>query len=66
MKRIGSRIYMPNEIREENECDTIASEYDITLATLYSWNSAIGSSCQYLDLGDYVCVKNKFTNISNS
>ncbi|KAJ6019443.1 hypothetical protein N7522_001510, partial [Penicillium canescens] len=26
------------------------------LADFYSWNPAVGSSCSYLDLGDYVCV----------
>ncbi|EED18781.1 LysM domain protein, putative [Talaromyces stipitatus ATCC 10500] len=43
-------------VQANDECDTIASEYDITLTELYSWNPAIGSSCEYLDLGDYVCV----------
>ena len=39
-----------------DECGTIASTYGITLANFYLWNPAVGSTCLYLDLGDYVCV----------
>jgi LysM domain len=39
-----------------DECDTIATEYGISLTQFYTWNPAVGSECQYLDLGDYVCV----------
>lgn len=34
----------------------IAAKYNVPLATFYSWNPAVGSSCAYLDVGDYVCV----------
>ncbi|KAI7971865.1 hypothetical protein EIK77_007464 [Talaromyces pinophilus] len=39
-----------------DECGTIATNEGISLADFYSWNPAVGTSCQYLDLGDYVCV----------
>jgi LysM repeat protein len=39
-----------------DECGTIATEYGISLTDFYAWNPAVGSSCQYLGLGDYVCV----------
>lgn len=39
-----------------DSCYAVASIYGITLANLYSWNPAVGSSCAYLDVGDYVCV----------
>lgn len=40
----------------DDTCATIASEYGISLADFYAWNPAVGSSCAYLDLDDYVCV----------
>lgn len=39
-----------------DECDTIASNEGITVTEFYAWNPAVGTSCAYLDLGDYVCV----------
>ncbi|KAI7970130.1 hypothetical protein EIK77_008357 [Talaromyces pinophilus] len=39
-----------------DECGTIATNHGITLSQFYQWNPAVGSSCQYLGLGDYVCV----------
>jgi hypothetical protein len=39
-----------------DQCGDLATEYAITLAQFYSWNPAVGSSCEYLGLGDYVCV----------
>jgi LysM domain len=39
-----------------DECGTIASNEGISLDDFYSWNPAVGTSCQYLDLGDYVCI----------
>ncbi|KAH1669671.1 hypothetical protein KXV65_004749 [Aspergillus fumigatus] len=37
-------------------CAAIASTYSITLADFYSWNPAVGTSCQSLQAGYYVCV----------
>ncbi|GIC89055.1 putative LysM domain protein [Aspergillus udagawae] len=37
-------------------CANIASTYGITLANFYSWNPAVGTSCQSLQAGYYVCV----------
>jgi hypothetical protein len=39
-----------------DQCVDLATSYDISLTQFYSWNPAVGSSCEYLDLGDYVCV----------
>jgi hypothetical protein len=39
-----------------DECGTIATNEGISLADLYAWNLAVGTSCEYLDLCDYVCV----------
>lgn len=39
-----------------DECAAIATEYGISLTQFYDWNPAVGTSCEYLDLGDYVCV----------
>lgn len=43
-------------VQPNDECGTIASSHGISLANFYLWNPAVGSSCTYLDLGDYVCV----------
>ena len=37
-------------------CAAIATDEDISLADFYAWNPAVGTSCAYLDVGDYVCV----------
>lgn len=39
-----------------DQCGTIASNAGITLANFYAWNPAVGSTCAYLDLRDYVCI----------
>jgi hypothetical protein len=39
-----------------DECGTIASDSGISLADFYAWNPAVGTSCESLDLGDYVCI----------
>ncbi|KAJ5658523.1 uncharacterized protein N7484_002172 [Penicillium longicatenatum] len=39
-----------------DECGTIATDEGISLEDFYAWNPAVGTSCAYLDLGDYVCV----------
>jgi hypothetical protein len=39
-----------------DQCDTIAAYESISLADFYAWNPVVGTSCQFLDLGDYVCV----------
>ncbi|KAL9477709.1 hypothetical protein ACSS6W_007550 [Trichoderma asperelloides] len=43
-------------IQSGDSCAAIQSSYSITFTQLYSWNPAIGSNCQYLDVGDYICV----------
>ncbi|KAL6235925.1 hypothetical protein BDW75DRAFT_250559 [Aspergillus navahoensis] len=39
-----------------DSCAAVAVNHGISLADFYAWNPAVGSSCAYLDLGDYVCV----------
>lgn len=44
-------------VKSGDQCDTIASTYGITLANFYSWNPAVGKSCESLWLDTYVCVR---------
>lgn len=37
-------------------CSAIASNAGITLSNFYAWNTGVGSSCQTLYLGYYVCI----------
>ncbi|KAI9643282.1 hypothetical protein NHQ30_007899 [Ciborinia camelliae] len=39
-----------------DSCSVIATDAGITLDQFYAWNPAVGTSCEYLDLGDYVCI----------
>ncbi|KAL4907197.1 hypothetical protein BDW74DRAFT_166705 [Aspergillus multicolor] len=39
-----------------DNCATVAANHGISLADFYAWNPAVGNTCAYLDLGDYVCV----------
>ncbi|KAJ5704838.1 hypothetical protein N7536_000527 [Penicillium majusculum] len=39
-----------------DSCSSIATSQGISLTNFYAWNPAVGSSCAYLGLGDYVCV----------
>lgn len=39
-----------------DQCGIIATNADITLAEFISWNPAVGSSCSFLDLGEWVCI----------
>ncbi|KAK1241792.1 hypothetical protein MKX07_007615 [Trichoderma sp. CBMAI-0711] len=43
-------------VQSGDSCAAIATKYNVPLATFYSWNPAVGSSCATLDLGYYVCV----------
>ncbi|KAK3946556.1 hypothetical protein QBC32DRAFT_225880 [Pseudoneurospora amorphoporcata] len=43
-------------IASGDQCGTIATRYSISLANFYSWNPAVGSSCQTLWLDYYVCI----------
>ena len=44
------------EIKAGDSCASVESSYSISFTQLYSWNPALGSNCQYLDVGDYICV----------
>ncbi|RHZ48402.1 putative LysM domain protein [Aspergillus thermomutatus] len=39
-----------------DDCSAILSEYDITMAEFYAWNPAVGSNCNTMQAGYYVCV----------
>ncbi|KAJ5165060.1 uncharacterized protein N7500_006890 [Penicillium coprophilum] len=39
-----------------DSCETIAKKAGVTLANFYAWNKGVGSSCQTLWLGYYVCT----------
>jgi len=45
-------------VQSGDSCQAIVDDYDgeFTLAQFYSWNPAVGSNCQYLDVGYAVCV----------
>lgn len=47
-----------------DQCGDLSTAHGISLSQFYSWNPAVGSSCQYLDLGDYVCVGIEMYNIN--
>ncbi|KAF5874875.1 uncharacterized protein Bfra_003324 [Botrytis fragariae] len=44
------------EVETNDSCEIVVGKYGITLDEFYSWNPAIGSSCQFLELNVYVCV----------
>jgi hypothetical protein len=39
-----------------DQCDAIAAAAGVSLADFYAWNPAVGSTCESLDRGDYVCI----------
>ncbi|KAI9368195.1 hypothetical protein BJX61DRAFT_537453 [Aspergillus egyptiacus] len=39
-----------------NTCQSIANQAGITMARFYTWNKGVGSNCQRLRLGYYVCI----------
>jgi LysM repeat protein len=43
-------------VQSGDGCYNIAAANGITLANFYSWNPAVGSSCQTLYAGYYVCI----------
>ncbi|MCJ1384752.1 hypothetical protein MMC17_007870 [Xylographa soralifera] len=44
-------------VQSGDSCSAITDKFaNFTLAQFYSWNPAVGSSCQYLDLGYAVCI----------
>lgn len=43
-------------VKSGDSCAGVESTFGISFAQLYAWNPAIGSNCQYLVVGDAVCV----------
>jgi hypothetical protein len=43
-------------VQPGDTCSAVASTAGISLDDFYAWNPAVGTSCAYLDVGDYVCV----------
>jgi len=39
-----------------DECDVVAASAGVSLADFLLWNPAVGSACQFLGLGDFVCI----------
>jgi LysM repeat protein len=44
------------EVASGDTCSAVASKAGISLSNFYKWNPKVGSSCQSLYLGYYVCV----------
>lgn len=53
MSNTCDKFYM---VQPGDDCATVASTAAISMADFYAWNPAVGTSCSYLDVGDYVCV----------
>lgn len=49
----GNKYYF---VESGDGCANIASAYSITLANFYKCNPAVGTACQPLQAGYYVCV----------
>lgn len=43
-------------VNEGDACTAILEEFDITMAEFYAWNPAVGSDCNTMEYGYYVCV----------
>lgn len=43
-------------VKSGDSCSSVESTFGITFTQLYAWNPAIGSNCQYLVVGDAICV----------
>lgn len=37
-------------------CAAVAATAGISLANFEAWNPAVGATCEFLDVGDYVCI----------
>ena len=44
------------KVISDDTCVGVAYQHAITLSQFYSWNPAVGSNCQVLLAGYYVCV----------
>lgn len=44
------------EVVSGDDCAIVAADWGITLVNFYAWNPAVGSNCENLNLGKYVCV----------
>ncbi|KAL3476524.1 LysM domain protein [Aspergillus californicus] len=57
-QRTGTAANCNNYYFVENgdSCSAILSEYEISIAELYSWNPSIGADCSTMEYGYYVCV----------
>ncbi|KAJ5796251.1 uncharacterized protein N7518_004791 [Penicillium psychrosexuale] len=53
---IASNCNEYHTVASRDSCAAVKSEYGVTFAQLYEWNPAIGSDCQYLDVGYAICV----------
>lgn len=53
---IASNCNEYHTVASGDSCAAVESEYGVTFAQLYGWNPAIGSDCQYLDVGYAICA----------
>lgn len=44
------------KVEEGDTCQSVATKHQISLSDLYTWNPAVGTQCQGLQLGVWVCV----------
>lgn len=53
MTRSCNRFHL---VVQGDGCSAIGTKYSVSFAQLFSWNPAIGSNCETLQLNNYVCV----------
>lgn len=53
---IASKCNEYHTVVSGDSCAAVESEYGVTFAQLYEWNPAIGSDCEYLNVGYAICV----------
>lgn len=58
--KILTRVFVSGDnyyrVITDDTCIGVAYQHSITLSQFYSWNPAVGSNCQVLLAGYYVCV----------
>lgn len=53
-------------VLSSDTCSKIETQFSITFAQLYQWNTAIGNDCQSLWVGYAVCVSSSLTSSTSS
>lgn len=55
-----------HKVKQDESCETIASDAGISSGDLYAWNPAIGDDCRTLKYDYYVCVGRSTSNTSKT